>query len=68
MIFDEKDRRAGLYITAKRLQNVDSATTVKAMCNLNQAALKVCIASLKKENPSINDERLLQELKRIYSL
>lgn len=57
-----------LVTSASRLQNVSPEETVNALFSMNNAMLKVCIASIKQENPDISEKDLLKELKRIYGL
>lgn len=66
MIFDEKDRVAKVYIGAKQLRNKSASETFKAMLDMNDAVLEICVSTIKSEKPNISEEELLKELKKIY--
>nr|MBA4405240.1 hypothetical protein [Nanoarchaeum sp.] len=66
MIFDEKDRQAKVYIGAKQVRGKTSAESFKAMLDMNDAVLKICISSIRSRKPDISEKELLKELKDIY--
>lgn len=66
MIFNEKDRLAKVYIGAEQLKGKSSSETFKAMLDMNNAVLKMCVSAIKSRKPNISEKELLEELKRIY--
>ena len=68
MIFDERDRGAKAMIEAGRSKNLTPEQSLQAFFDMNSAVLKICIGSVKADDPKISEKRLLKEIKRIYSL
>lgn len=67
MIFKEENREAKLFIEAERVKTLTPQQSLEVFFDLNRAVLKICVESIRAENPDISEEQLLKEVKRIYS-
>ena len=67
-MFDEKNRLAKAWVSAKQISNLSPSETFRMMVDMNRAMNKFCIISIKKEKPSISKKALVKELRRVYAL
>ncbi|MFQ6062408.1 MAG: hypothetical protein ACE5J9_04440 [Methanosarcinales archaeon] len=68
MIFDETDEYQKLLVSVNQLRRINGSESLEAMANMIDAALSLCISSIKYENPGISDKELIKNLKKIYSM
>jgi len=68
MIFNEADESQKLLVSVRQLRKFKGSDSLEAMVDLIDSALRICIKSVRSENPGISDKQLLKNIKEIYGI
>lgn len=66
MIFDERNRLAKVFVSAKQLKNKTVEEKLAALMDLNNFVLRFSAGAIKAEKPGIKGKKLLEELRKRF--